>query len=80
MPINNGTVCVCKPTYFEDGVGQCVSCNMLGCLNCESEHLCVLCDDANNYILTESSCKKIIEDSNFIYTQSHSGLYVQFKN
>lgn len=78
-PINNGSSCVCKPTYFEDGLGQCASCNMPGCLNCQSVHICVLCNESDSYFLAESSCKKLMNSFSYIYSQSYSGIYLEFQ-
>jgi hypothetical protein len=44
VPASNGTVCVCKDTYFEDSNDDCKSCKMAGCVMCSSTDSCYLCN------------------------------------
>jgi hypothetical protein len=51
---------------------------MEGCVNCTALNLCLICDTANGYYLTDYSCKKIIapNQNTYLTLQHQDGIHV----
>jgi hypothetical protein len=49
---------------------------MIGCKNCSSINICNYCDKYKGYYLTGSTCKRDLNASDYIYSQSQTGIIV----
>lgn len=80
IPNENGTRCLCQRGWYETVYSECKLCNMEGCLECSSSSFCTLCDRAQGYYLTNTSCKYNLEATEYLFSQSTEGISLQIKS
>lgn len=75
----NKSNCICKLGYYQSSKGgECFPCELQGCVNCSTVDICDECNVTAGYYLTGSTCKHDLNESDYIYSQSQTGIIVEF--